>query len=114
MRFETFVRGVVFLAALGWAGYTVADAGSTYFMMGGIVDKALTETSARYRISLVSGTPPAAVVMAAPAPVIAPTPPTNPPPPADTTVPAPSDWMSRNWQSSIKVTHSVNEIAPDC
>jgi len=61
MRFASLFRWAVVLSALGWAGYTITDAGSTYFMMDGILDKALYETSTRYRAALANGTPPEAM-----------------------------------------------------
>ena len=56
MRLSTLVRWVVFLAVLGWAGYTVAGAGWTYFAVQENVDKVLRDSFARYRAALATGT----------------------------------------------------------
>ena len=56
MRLSTLIRWVIFLAVLGWAGYTVAGAGWTYYAIQENVDKVLREASGRYRTALQTGT----------------------------------------------------------
>jgi len=56
MRFRTFIRLVVFLGALGWIGYTGANAGWSYFATQEIIDRALRESFGRHRSALASGT----------------------------------------------------------
>ena len=56
MRLSTFVRWVVVLALLGWAGYTVAGAGWTYWAVQESVDKVLGEAFSRHRAALATGT----------------------------------------------------------
>jgi hypothetical protein len=56
MRFRTFILWVIFLAALGWAGYTVAGAGWSYLTTQEVVDKVLREATGRHRAALMGGT----------------------------------------------------------
>ena len=55
MRFRTFIVWVI-LGALGWAGYTVATAGWSYFATQEMVDRVLREAAARHRSALTGGT----------------------------------------------------------
>jgi len=52
VRIWTLVRWVIFIAVLGWVGYSVAGAGWSYFATQELVDKTLLEASTRYRASI--------------------------------------------------------------
>ncbi len=56
MRFRTFIWWVIFVAALGWIGYTVASAGWTYYATQELVDRVLRESSGRHRNAFATGT----------------------------------------------------------
>ena len=56
MRFRSSIVWVIFLGALGWAGYTVATAGWSYFATQEMVDKVLREAAGRHRSALAGGT----------------------------------------------------------
>ena len=53
---RSFILWIIFLAALGWTGHTVATAGWSYFSTQEMVDKVLREATGRHRSALVGGT----------------------------------------------------------
>jgi hypothetical protein len=55
MKLWTLVRWVILLAVLGWAGYTVAGAGWTYYATQEVVDKALRDASGNHRTAFATG-----------------------------------------------------------
>jgi len=55
MKLGTSVRAVVFLAVLGWAGYTIVSITWSYFTVQEFVEKALRDASARHRAAFVTG-----------------------------------------------------------
>ncbi len=57
MRVRTFSTWIVFLAAFGWLGYTVAFAGWNYYSTQALVDRVLWESTGRYKNALAMGTP---------------------------------------------------------
>jgi hypothetical protein len=57
MRLRTFVLGVVFLAAFGWIGYTVAQVGWNYYATQALIERALWEEAGKYRSARATGTP---------------------------------------------------------
>ena len=49
MRFRTLVASLVILGFLGWAGYNIIAAGSSYLAVSGVVDRAYEEAAQRRR-----------------------------------------------------------------
>ena len=56
MKVGTWIRAVVLLAVLGWAGYTVAGISWSYFTVQEFVEKALRDASTRHRAAFATGT----------------------------------------------------------
>ncbi len=65
MRLGSWIRWIVILAGLGWAGYTVAGAGWAYFTAQEVVEKALRNASARHRATFATGSQVAVDALAA-------------------------------------------------
>ena len=55
MRLWTFVRWVIVLGVLAWAGYAVAGAGWSYFATQEVVEKALREGTTQHRTAFATG-----------------------------------------------------------
>ena len=55
MKLGTSIRAVVFLAVLGWAGYTIVSISWSYFTVQEFVEKALRDASSRHRAVLATG-----------------------------------------------------------
>lgn len=65
MRLGSWIRWIIFLAVLSWAGYTVAGAGWSYFAAQEVVDTALRNASARHRAAFATGSQVAVDALAA-------------------------------------------------